>query len=104
MDPKFVARTTVLETDVAAGIASGAYVAANKNRVALYLASSPTAALTYSTDATAVLNNGIDIPASTVGMWLTLDTHGALVQSAFQVIASGAIAAGITSIEVLRAE
>lgn len=104
MTSKEMARATLLETDVAAGVASAAYVAANAKRLALYLASSPTAALTYSTDAVAVLNNGIDIPAGTVGMWLDFATHGPAVTAAWNSIAAGAIAAGITSIEVLRAE
>lgn len=104
MQLKEMARTTLSETNVAVGVTDGAYVAANPKRVALYLASSPSSAITYSTKGTAVLNNGIDIPAGTVGMWLDFGNHGAAVTAAWRSISVGAVAAGVNSLEVLRAE
>jgi len=104
MKEGFVARTTVTETNVAVGVADAAYVAANAKRVGLLLAGSPTAAITYSTLGAAVLGEGINIPQNNPGVWLDFGTHGTLVQKAWRSIAAGAIATGVNSIELNRAE
>lgn len=104
MDLKQMVRAKLVETNVAIGVASGAVVAADPLRLALWLPSSPTADLTYSTQNPAVINLGIWIPKTGQGLWLDFATHGPAVTAAWFGIASAAVAAGINVQTVVRAE
>lgn len=98
------ARTVSTETNVPAGIADAAYVAADPKRVAIWLSGFVGVRVTYSTLGAAVLDQGITIPAGVGGLWLTFADHGPLVGKAWRSIASGAVAGGVNAITIARAE
>ena len=99
-----MARTISTETDVAITNVSAAFAPANLKRLALYLPSDTALDLTYSSDAVAVLGQGIVVPHNAPGVWLTFDLHGTLVTQAFAAIASAAGPITKAYLEVNRAE
>lgn len=82
--------STVTETPIAVGIASGAFLGANANRIALTISPAFANNVTISSKATAVLGQGINIPALQDPVRITLEDYGPLLQGAWTAIASAA--------------
>ncbi|SRR6266851_5009392 len=80
--------STVTETPIAVGIASGAFLAANATRIALIIFPAFANNVTVSSKAVAVLGQGIDIPANGGPVRVSIEDFGPLLQGALTAIAS----------------